>query len=72
MSLAEFYCDDCGKVAEFDAVFIGIDEDGVSMYENLEGVTPEDEKHVTHDLSSPWSGPSTRWLGGEPDTRSAP
>ena len=58
MSLAEFYCDDCGKVAEFDAVFIGVDEDGVSMYENLEGVTPEDQKHVDHDLSpTSWNRP---------------
>ena len=52
MSLAKFYCDDCGEVAEFDAVLIGIDEDGMSMYENLKGVTPEDQKHVDHDLSA--------------------
>ena len=52
MSLAEFYCDECGKVAEFDAVFIGVDEDGGLMYEDLKGVTPEDEKHADHDLSA--------------------
>ncbi len=51
MSRAEFYCDDCGETVEFSAVFIGVDEDGGSMYEELEGVTPEDEKHADHDLS---------------------
>ncbi len=51
MSRAEFYCDDCGKTVEFDADFLGVDEDGGLMFENLEGVTTEDEKHADHDLS---------------------
>jgi len=52
MSLAEFYCDDCGVTASFDADLIGVDEDGGSMYEDLRGITAEDEKHADHDLSA--------------------